>query len=188
MNYDELLALLQAQDIYDRLKENENAIFALVPELKACKGFDQKNSWHIYDVYEHILHVVAGVEGGLLRLVALFHDVGKPQAFTLDAQGVGHFYGHWDRSVEIFQKYASEFDLTPAEKTLVTALIFYHDVNIDKMSETEIGEMVERIGRENMGMLFAIKRADLLGQSSVYHYMMTNIQAQEQKLQARYKV
>jgi len=185
MTYNELLTLLQAQDVCDRIREKEEAIFALIPELKVCKGFDQRNSWHIYDVYEHILHVIAGVEGKLLRLVALFHDVGKPRAFTLDAQGVGHFWGHWERSVEIFQKYAPEFDLTAKEVQLATALIFYHDVNVDKMSEAEIAEMMEKIGRENMRLLFAIKRADLLAQSSVYHNMLTNIQAQEQRLQKK---
>ena len=183
MKYEQLLALLQSEDVYDRILQNEGAIFALIPELKACKGFDQKNSWHVYDVYEHILHVVAGVENSLtLRLVALFHDVGKPLAFTLDDQGVGHFYGHWDRSLEIFQKYAPYFGLTPREKDLMEVLIYYHDVNVDKMEAGEIAEMVQRIGGDNIGMLFAIKKADLLAQSEKYHSLLENLQRQESRL------
>ena len=56
------------------IKENEDYFFSLIPELKVCKGFNQNNPWHIYDVYEHILHVVDETPKDLsLRLVALFH-------------------------------------------------------------------------------------------------------------------
>ena len=95
MNYNELKELLVTEDVCARVKAQEDEIFELIPEFRVCKGFDQKNSWHVYDVYEHILHVVAGVEADLtLRLVAFFHDIGKPPAFTLDEAGVGHFWGH----------------------------------------------------------------------------------------------
>lgn len=185
MDYRELLALLQAQNVYDCIKEKEEAIFALLPELKVCKGFDQKNKWHIYDVYEHILHVVSGVEAKpLLRLTALFHDMGKPPAFTQDTEGVGHFFGHWDRSVEIFQKYAPLLALSQRELDQIAALIFYHDINVDQMDEEARTEMVQRIGKENISLLFAIKKADLLAQSPVYHGHMVNIQRQEQAMQA----
>lgn len=32
--------------------------------------------------------------GGLLKLAAFLHDIGKPEAHTLDADGAVHFYGH----------------------------------------------------------------------------------------------
>ena len=186
MEFNELKELLIAENVYDRIKEREDEVFALIPELKVCKGFDQKNSWHIYDVYEHILHVVDGVAPVLpIRLTAVFHDVGKPLAFHVDEEGVGHFFGHWDRSVDIFQKYVPLLQLSTAEADLITALIFYHDINVDRLQEDELSQLVERIGRENLHMLFAIKRADLLAQSPAYHGMLTKIDEQEKRMQNR---
>ena len=183
MEYTQLPQLLVSEPVYDRIKEQEEALFRLLPELQACKGFDQRNSWHVYDVYEHILHVVAGVAADpILRLTALFHDIGKPPAFTLDAAGVGHFFGHWDHSREIFQRYAPRLGLDPQEIALIDALIFYHDMNVDKMTDEEIRTMVQALGKEHLPKLFAIKRADLLAQSSTYHHLLANIQRQEQTL------
>lgn len=183
MSYQELMALLLAPDAPQKLRAQEESVFALLPELAVCKGFDQKNSWHVYDVYEHILHVVEGTPAQrVLRLTALFHDLGKPLAFTVDAQGVGHFYGHWERSMELFQKYAPLLALPQQETQLITALVFYHDVNPDQMTSAEREEMIERLGRENLPLLFAIKRADLLAQSAVYRHMMSNIDRQEREL------
>lgn len=45
----------------------------MIPELEKCKNFDQNNPYHIYDVYEHILHVVDGVPQNIyVRLAAFF--------------------------------------------------------------------------------------------------------------------
>ena len=133
--------------------------------------------------------MVAGVEAKLtLRLTALFHDMGKPPAFTVDDNGVGHFYGHWERSEEIFQKYIPTLDLSKEETDLIRALIFYHDVNVDQMSREELLEMVSRIGKENMGLLFAIKKADLGAQSPAYHGAITKILHQEQRIQREFSL
>lgn len=95
MTYSDLIEILISDDVYNGLKQNKEAIFLLIPELKICNGFNQNNKWHIYDVFEHILHVVSGVNNNLcLRLAALFHDIGKPQTYTEDENGVGHFYNH----------------------------------------------------------------------------------------------
>ena len=183
MNFEELKDLLVSDDIYARIKTREDALFQLIPELAVCRGFDQKNSWHVYDVYEHILHVVAGVEPDFtVRLAALFHDIGKPAAFTEDENGVGHFWGHWDRSREIFHSYIDRLGLTGEDAALIEALIFYHDINVEKMTDGQMDEMVEKIGRKHLGKLFAIKRADLLAQAEQYHGRMAEIRAQEKAL------
>ena len=65
------------------------------PELLPMVGFDQRNRHHCYDVWEHTLRALAASpEDLVLRCAMLLHDVGKPDSFTLDEQGVGHFYGH----------------------------------------------------------------------------------------------
>ena len=183
MTYNKLIEILLSDNVYDQIKQAEQEVFKLIPELKVCKGFNQNNQWHIYDVYEHILHVISGVENNIcLRLAALFHDIGKPKAYTEDNNGVGHFYNHWNDSLEIFKRYKDEFGLSPKEILLVINLIFYHDINIDKMSAEEINNMINDIGIENIELLFSLKRADLKAQSPEFHDLLSNINNQEQKI------
>lgn len=189
MNYIDLVEILLSDDVYPNLKSKENEIFQLIPELRVCKGFNQNNKWHIYDVYEHILHVVLGVEPNkCLRLAALFHDIGKPLTYTEDNEGIGHFYNHWNKSVEIFISYQDRFDLTLEEKNLITNLIFYHDINVGKLNEEERKQMIHEIGINNINYLFYLKRADLLAQSPDYHYMLNSIDIQEQSIIQKVKI
>ena len=185
MTYNELLEILLSDDTYSKLKQNEEELFELIPELKKCKGFEQNNKWHIYDVYEHILHVVSGVEViACLRLSALFHDIGKPLTYTEDTNGVGHFYNHWNKSVQIFKRYQEKFGLSQEEICLITNLIFFHDINIEKMSVEELNNMMITIGTQNIELLFALKKADLLAQSPEYHYLLQKINNQEQDMKS----
>ena len=183
MKYSEILKILLSDDVYNILKQKESELFELIPELEVCKGFEQNNNWHIYDVYEHILYVVSGVDSDVcLRLSALFHDIGKPLTYTEDSDGIGHFYNHWNKSVEIFKKYQDKFELSNEEISLIVNLIFYHDINIDKMNVEEIDLMISTIGIKNIELLFALKQSDLLAQSPEYHYLLTNINNQEQSI------
>ena len=119
----------------DYIRENSDKIFEMIPELKLCKGFNQNNIWHVYDVFEHILHVVDGVPKDLvLRMSALFHDVGKPFVYTEDENKVGHFYFHWNKSNDIFLSFASKYNLEDSFKNMVSNLILYHDINVDKLN------------------------------------------------------
>lgn len=183
MTYNKLLEMLLSDDVYDQLKQNEQVIFELIPELKMCKGFEQNSKWHIFDVYEHILHVVSGVDNNIyLRLSALFHDIGKPNSYTEDSNGVGHFYNHWNESIKIFKNYQESFCLSNEEIILITNLIFYHDINIDKMTSEEINNMIISIGILNIGLLFSLKRADLLAQSPDFHNLLSQINNQEKNI------
>ena len=92
MSINGLFSILLSEKPSILIKQNEEDIFKLIPELKRCKGFNQNNPWHPYDVYEHILHVVDNVDNDLiLRLIALFHDIGKPEVYKEDEQGIGNF-------------------------------------------------------------------------------------------------
>lgn len=113
---------------------------------------------------------------------ALFHDIGKPLTYTQDNNGIGHFYGHWNKSIEIFNKYQDKFGLSNEEMLLITNLIFYHDINIDKMSELELDYMITKFGLSGIELLFSLKRADLLAQAPEFHNLLVNINNQEQNI------
>lgn len=185
---DRLFEILLSKQPSESIKKNEEYIFSLLPDLKLCKGFNQNNPWHIYDVYEHILHVVEGVPNHLcLRLTALFHDIGKPYTYTEDQNKIGHFYNHWVKSKEIFIEFANHYFLDEEMIKLVSKLIYYHDINIDKINQAIFLKLINSFHLEEIKLLFILKRSDLLAQSSKYHYLLENYQEQEKRLLLHYR-
>lgn len=154
------------------IKENRDYMYGLIPELKVCDGFSQCNDYHLYDVLEHILKVVDNVDNNyILRIAALFHDVGKPISFSKDKDGVGHFYGHWNESIKIFDKYKDLFGLSEEEVLLINNLIYYHDLGITESN----ADLFRRIFKDNISMLLSLKRADILAQNSKYQDRLNDL-------------
>ena len=183
MTYNELINILMTDKPSDYIRTHEEELFKLIPELKESKGFNQNNIWHVYDVYEHILHVIDGVPNNItLRLAALFHDIGKPFVYKEDENGVGHFYGHWNKSKEIFENFSLKNNIDSSLKNIISNLIFYHDVNIGKFSNEEIENLYQVFNKEEIIMLFQLKRSDLLAQNSKYHYLLDDYNLQEKRV------
>lgn len=154
------------------IRLNKDNIFELIPELKICDGFNQHNDYHQYDILEHILHVLDEVENNyILKIAALFHDIGKPDCYILDENGVGHFYGHWNTSNEIFNKYIDMFDLKNEEVKLINNLIFYHDLGINNDNIDNFKDVF----KENMHLLISLKKADILAQNKRYYYRLEEL-------------
>ena len=163
MNYSELVEILLSDKPSEKLRERKEELALLIPEFEKSFGFDQKSIWHPYDVFEHTLRVVDGVNSEncfCLRLAALFHDIGKP--YTKDPRGEGHFFGHWDRSKEIFIRHKDNFYLGFSEFGLVCDLIEFHDLDI---SEKNIDRFMKTFSEEEMDQLFILKKADILAQN-----------------------
>lgn len=166
------------------IKLYEDMIFDLIPELKVSKGFKQNNKWHIYDVYDHTLNVVDYVDASNinLRYAALFHDIGKPYVYSEDENGVGHFYGHWDKSLELFLKFAKRNLFSENDIEQISKLIKYHDINFEHLTEEELHEIINIFSREELILLFKLKRADLLSQSSEFHYLLEKYYDQSKRV------
>ena len=176
MKLDELFEILLSDKPSELIKANEDKIFSMIPELRDCKGFDQNSKYHIYDVYEHTLHVVDNVPKKIeLRLAALFHDIGKPITYFEDELGNGHFPKHWEESKKIFEDFAKRYNLNNSLAKDISYLIYYHDVDFSK-SDVLILDVVEKIGYDNISDLFVLKKADVLAQSSNYHYQVDDIE------------
>ena len=93
--FSELLGILTGPGVERVLLTFAPVIFQIIPELACEAGFDQRNPYHIHDVWTHsALAAAATPPDAVLRLTMLLHDVGKPETFFTDQTGVGHFYGH----------------------------------------------------------------------------------------------
>lgn len=161
--YTELCGFLTAATLGDLLTFRF-VLFAAIPELKALDGFGQHNPHHRYDVYTHTAHVVAGVPPVLhLRWAALLHDIAKPETFSLDENGVGHFRGHARLGSEKAAAILHSLRAPTALREQVQTLIAYHGACRDlayKAPDKSIRRLLRRFGEGLLRDLLALDRAD----------------------------
>ncbi len=195
--HQELFVLLQAPRAVPVLEAMETVglLGQVFPELAAMKGVEQ-NGYHHLDVYGHSLATVAGMEEVLaapeayfgevarevvryaqtrpktvlLKLAALFHDVGKPavQVRRNDPDRYT-FYYHEKVGLEIFSRVAARLRCSQAEIKTVTSLIQMHmrpflllpAFRERELSFRALGRLV-RAARLELPGLFALAMADSL--------------------------
>lgn len=161
----EINKFLLGENVKNAILENYEILGEIIPEIKRMHGFNQRNSWHIYDVLTHTAVVVEKTPPVLhLRLTALLHDTGKVHTFTIDENGVGHFYGHNEKSAEIAQEYLTKYKYDNFTKNRVYKLVSIHDTPIDP-DRVLIKKRINRIGKDCFFDLLKIKRADNLAQN-----------------------
>ncbi len=139
----------------------------ILPEFDRAMETEQNHAHHCYSVGEHILHSMQAIAPDkVLRLSMLFHDLGKPQAITTDADGINHFYGHAQVSQELAKNilHRLKFDNETIRK--VTRLVFYHDYGNGVIpSDTIVRRAVNKIGEELFPLFLQVRQADMDAQS-----------------------
>ena len=131
-----------------------------IPELAPAVGFDQHNPHHCYDIYTHTAHVVENTPRELsLRLAALLHDTGKPETFTMDAQGRGHFYDHAAASARIADAVLQRLRAPTALREQVVFLVEQHML-MTEPDKKLMRRRISKFGAENMRKLLQLQKAD----------------------------
>lgn len=156
----------------------------ILPEFDLCMETPQRHKHHCYDVGEHILHSMLGVEADkVLRLGMLFHDIGKPQTLTIDPDGTTHNKRHPFEGEKITRKVMRrlKFDNDTTDK--VTKLVLYHDYDIAP-TEAGVRRAVNRIGEDIFPMIFTVRRADIAAQSD---YMRAEKLAKVDRIEKLYQ-
>ena len=136
-----------------------------LPEFDVMMNTPQHTVHHQYNVGEHTLKVLEQVPPDpVLRLSALLHDVAKPVCRTTDDEGADHFYGHPELGAEMTGRilHRLKFDNDTIRK--VKLLVRWHD---ERPSATprSVRRAASKMGPEAFPGIFALKRADALGQS-----------------------
>ena len=167
--YSELLKILKYKEVTNYIDEYKEIFFIIIPKLKATYRFEQHNKYHIYDVFYHTLKVIDNVEDNhYLKLAALFHDLGKPEKFFVSADGVGHFYGHWETSDKIFKKFCKEYKVDKKTEKVVSSLIINHDRKLATKKSSMI-RFLQTFNPDYLDLLFNLKKADILAQNPIFH-------------------
>ncbi|NCA68202.1 MAG: HD domain-containing protein [Clostridia bacterium] len=164
----ELCGFLMGKGCGDLMLKFAPVFTAVIPELGKTIGFDQLNPYHCFDIWEHTIHTVDNSPQVLaVRLAALFHDIAKPDTFSADETGTGHFYGHAEagaeKTVQIMRRLKSENKIISA----VHDLVYYHDRPINE-NTLSVKKILGIMGEESFFMLLELKKADILSQNAEY--------------------
>lgn len=149
------------------LLEQTELLKMILPELTLCRGVSQKG-YHEFDVFDHSLYACDGSPKDLiLRLAALFHDLGKPSCQAIKEDGVSTFYNHEIESTHIAEKILKRFKFPTAVIERVLHLIKNHMFHYESVwSNAAVRRFIARIGTENLSDLFALREADCYGMST----------------------
>ena len=164
---EELLGILSGEDAAAVLREYQSIITQIIPELSPTVGFDQKSVWHIYDVWEHSLHVVDAIAASmpLLRFASLVHDIAKPQCAEVKEDGIHlRFHGHGEAGEPIVRDVMNRLRFSNAEIAKVTQLVRIHD-NFIEPTERAVRRLLGSIGEEQFLDLMVLRRADISAQA-----------------------
>lgn len=173
--------LTSGKEIKKWFMEYDWLIAEVIPEIKPTIGFDQNNKYHKHEVYEHMLAVVDGCKTNNfeIKLSALLHDIGKPDSYTEDEEGWGHFYGHPKVSAEITEKILkNRLRLSNEQSSLVLELVEYHDMTIGK-TKASVRRALNKHGKDFLDKWIILKEADIADHKHAdkirEHYNLENI-------------
>lgn len=167
---DEIIQLVMSPHAKYILQHNQDILFRYIPELLVCRGFNQKNPYHIYDVLEHTLvSVDMAIENPVVRVALLLHDIGKPMAYYEDSDGVRHFKGHGQVSAEIAQRVLKRLGAEDIFAAKVVTLIKWHDYFIGTNSAS-VQKLLIKVGPETFGLLLSLREADIMAQNPVFEH------------------
>ncbi|MBO5936471.1 MAG: HD domain-containing protein [Clostridia bacterium] len=168
--YTEISKLICGKNAGEIISLYSDILAVPLPEIKDMKGFQQHNFHHIYDVLNHTAKVVDSVSpAATLRLAALFHDCGKPDCFSIDENGVGHFYSHASISARKANEALLRLRCDNATREKVVKLVKIHDSPIEPDSKT-VKKKLQKYGEEIFFDLIKLQRADNKGLSPEFLY------------------
>lgn len=157
----ELCKLLMGESVLQILLDYNDVISVIIPEISPCIGFDQKNRYHEYTIYDHIAHAVSNYTGDDLsvKVALLLHDIGKPQCYTEDGRG-GHFHGHGVPSHDIADSVTRRLRFDNKTRDEVLTLVLYHDSVIEP-THNVVRRWLNKIGEKNFRKLLHVRMADI---------------------------
>ena len=164
--FSELKGILVGEGVLGMMLAFPDVFTTIIPELQPTLGFDQHSPHHLYDVWTHTAHAVQSLPPDeTLRLAMLLHDIAKPETFTLDETGKGHFHGHPQRGAVIARGVLERLRSDNATLSSVCTLITEHD-NHFPTTIPGMRRCIGRLGEEMIRRLFEMKKADMAAQSA----------------------
>lgn len=184
---EELNGLLLGQAAGRMLRTAPQILAVVLPEITPMLGFEQHNKYHYLDVWNHTVEVIVHCPTDLLlRWAALFHDMGKPDTFTRDANGCGHFYGHPRESMRHAAEIMTRLKFDKKSCETILFLVEHHDMAIAH-SPRSVRKAIQRFDYEPLKRLLPLVHADTAAHSDLCTGRHEEIDRFEEMLDAVYQ-
>lgn len=180
---DEFVKILQSKkpSVGLKLMEKTGILQLFIPELSKCRGVTQSDyrGFHKFDVLDHLFYACDGAvqEKLNVRLAALFHDIGKPDAKKIVTQQALNiktgktenvetvtFYNHEKISRDITEKVLTRLkfsnDMIKNVCHLVNEHMFHYEKN---WTNAAVRRFIIRVKPENLEDLFDLRLSDMYG-------------------------
>jgi tRNA nucleotidyltransferase (CCA-adding enzyme) len=178
----ELNGLVMGEGLTELLTRHKRIMFEIIPPLSPADGFEQRNPYHIYDVYTHLLVSADAAPKDLtVRLTMLLHDIGKPACYTADENGRGHFHGHGAVGADMARDILRGLKYDNAAIKAICELILHHDAKINA-DAASVRRWLNKLGARRMRQLTAVRRADRMAQSALAREELPQVDALAQAI------
>lgn len=148
-------------------------LFEIIPEL-ADTCIDHNSVYHSESfpgfgnsIFAHILHVIyyacEETEELIVRLAAVFHDIGKPICRELKADGTHRYKGHDLAGANLTKEILIRMKFPTAIVESVTKLVASHMMLHDLPKMKDVAKIRRLIGRGDFDALLSLGIADTLG-------------------------
>lgn len=177
----EKMMLSKKPSVALKLMEETGILNLFIPEFSKCRGCIQSDyrAFHKFDVLDHLFYACDGAPENKLnvRLAALFHDIGKPDAKNIIMQEVFDskecckknletitFYNHEKYSAEITQKIMTRLKFSNEMIKNVIHLVKEHMFHYEEnWTNAAVRRFIIRVGKENLEDLYDLRFADMYG-------------------------
>jgi tRNA nucleotidyltransferase (CCA-adding enzyme) len=133
------------------------------PELELGVGVVQ-NKYHAYDVWRHGMECMDACVGDpILRIAALFHDVGKPQSRAYSEKTKDYtFYDHDRIGAEVADPICQRLRFSNDERARITDLVRYHLFHYsEEWNDATVRRWIRRVGKDRVEDLYRLNEADV---------------------------
>jgi putative nucleotidyltransferase with HDIG domain len=146
------------------LMEQSGLLELILPELALCRGVEQKG-FHRFDVLDHSLfacdYAARQNADAVVRLAALFHDIGKPATRALGVDGAWTFYQHERESASLCYAIMTRLRYPNAVTDETVHLIKEHMFHYEEIwNDSAVRRFIMRVGAANLDALYALRKAD----------------------------
>ncbi len=162
------------------VREYTDVLGVVLPEILPMQGWQQKNSYHLFDVLEHSIRAMEQIPAEpALRLAALYHDTGKPHCMTVDEKGVGHFYGHPKLSAAMAEQRC--LALAAAQRDSGNGRFSGRPSRYsDRLEPKTVRRRLAQFGETRVRQLLMMKKADGVGRGTHAEYIGQYQQLEQQ--------
>ena len=163
---DELLKILMSDKPsrgFDLMRKT-GLLEHVIPEL--LEGYRKKQGFpHRFTIYRHIMETMDQIDSDpILRLTALFHDIGKPRV-RRKIKGRFQFLGHEKVSADMSKEIMARLKFSKKMISRVANLVNLHMVAVgyhEGWRDNALRRLIRRVGLEEVDLFLSFRRADIL--------------------------